>query len=152
MATPDLPLPMVASRPDEGQATAEGAFSLTHAGLRVFRWGWTIFMVAITTIPYLLNFAATPAGYRYTWILPPYPEDSFGYMVWSQQAARGALLFKVKYTALPQKAFLFHPFFLVCGWLSRLIGGNIGITHLLVKEAVLSCSSGCSIAISTTFG
>ncbi|MGC2109389.1 MAG: hypothetical protein WA655_07715 [Candidatus Korobacteraceae bacterium] len=87
-----------------------------------------------TSLPYLWNFASTPPGYRYTWILPPYPEDSFGYMAWSQQAAHGALLFKVKYTAVPQSAFLFHPFFLICGWLSRLAGGNIGVVHLVMKE------------------
>lgn len=91
-------------------------------------------MVLATSLPYLWSYFSTPRGYRYTWILPPYPEDSFGYMAWSQQAAHGALLFKVKYTAVPQPAFLFHPFFLICGWLSRLAGGNIGLVHFAVKE------------------
>jgi hypothetical protein len=91
-------------------------------------------MVLTTSFPYLLNFASTPPGYRYTWIVPPYPEDLFGYMAWSQQAAHGALLFKIKYTALPQSAFLFQPLFLICGWASRLFACNIGVIHFVVKE------------------
>ena len=91
-------------------------------------------MVVATSVPYLWNFATTPSGYHYTWILPPYPADSFGYMAWTRQAANGALLFKVKFTALPQSAFLFHPFFLICGWLTRLFDCEIGAIHLAVKE------------------
>ena len=109
-------------------------FPSRPVGVRAFRYGWTSFLVCATSFPYLLSFAYTPAGYHYTWILPPYPEDSFGYMSWSQQAARGALLFKVKYTAMPQSAFLFHPFFLISGWTSRLFSLDVGLTHLIVKE------------------
>jgi hypothetical protein len=101
--------------------------------MRVFRWGWTAFMVLTTSVPYLVFWFYTPAGYRYSWILPPYPEDSFAYMAWSRQAAEGSLLFKLKYTALPHSAFLFHPFFLVCGWISRLFGCDIGIVHWALK-------------------
>lgn len=109
-------------------------FPSRPAGVRAFRYGWTAFLVCATTLPYWLNFAATPAGYRYTWILPPYPEDSLGYRSWSQQAVHGALLFKVKYTALPQSAFLFHPFFLICGWAGRLFSVDLGLIHLVAKE------------------
>ena len=90
-------------------------------------------MVAVTSLPYLLNFFSTPAGYRYTWILPPYPEDSLAYQAWSQQAAHGRLLFQIKYTALPHAAFLFHPFFLVAGWMSALLGCDIGIVLWALK-------------------
>jgi hypothetical protein len=76
---------------------------------------------------------STPAGYHYTWILPPYPEDSFAYMAWAQQAARGAWLFRIKYTALPHEAFLFNPFFLVCGWLSAIFSSEIGIIFWVLK-------------------
>ena len=90
-------------------------------------------MVAVTSLPYLLNFFSTPAGCRYTWILPPYPEDSLAYQAWSQQAAHGRLLFQIKYTALPHAAFLFHPFFLVTGWMSALLGCDIGIVLWALK-------------------
>ena len=116
------------------RAEKQGAFSVSSRALRIFRWVWTVFMVCATSAPYVWNYLSTPWGYHYTWILPPYPEDSFGYMAWTQQAVRGALLFKIKYTALPQSAFLFHPFFLLCGWISRLSSLNIGIVHLAAKE------------------
>jgi hypothetical protein len=95
--------------------------------LQAFRWGWAAFMVAVTSVPYLWNYFSTPSGYHYTWILPPYPEDSFAYQAWAQQAAHGNLLFQIKYTALPQTAFLFHPFFLIAGWISALLGCDVGI-------------------------
>lgn len=105
------------------------------AGLDAFRLGWVVFLVLATSAPYLLNFFATPAGCHYTWIVPPYPEDSFGYMAWTQQAAQGHFLFQLKFTALPHSAFLFHPFFLIAGWLSRLLAGNVGFTLFVLKEA-----------------
>ena len=91
-------------------------------------------MVLATSAPCLLNFFATPAGCHYTWIVPPYPEDSFGYMAWTQQAAQGHFLFQLKFTALPHSAFLFHPFFLIAGWLSWLFDGNVGFTLFVLKE------------------
>src|ERR1039457_2620066 len=102
-------------------------------GIRAFRWGWTAFVVFATSVPYLLNWLHTPTGFHYTWIIPPYPQDSLGYMAWSQQAAHGSLLFKIKYTALPQSAFLFHPFFLICGWMSRIFSCEVGIIHFVMK-------------------
>jgi hypothetical protein len=102
-------------------------------GLRTFRWGWTVFMVLATSVPYLVFWFHTPAGRHYTWIVPPYPEDSFAYMAWSQQAAHGSLLFQLKYTALPHSPFLFHPFFLICGWITRLCACDIGLVHWAVK-------------------
>ncbi|HEX5399183.1 MAG TPA: hypothetical protein VFY06_09055 [Verrucomicrobiae bacterium] len=107
--------------------------------LNAFRLGWVLFMVLATSLPYLLDFFNTPAGGHYTWILPPYPEDSFGYMAWAQQAAQGHLLFQLKFTALPNSPFLFNPFFLAAGWLSHVLGGNIGFTLFLLKEIGVVC-------------
>ena len=112
------------------KAPTKGSF----AGLNSFRLVWIIFMVLATTAPYLLNFFSTPAGCHYTWIVPPYPEDSFGYMAWTQQAAQEHFLFQLKFTALPHSAFLFHPFFLIAGWLSRLFASNVGFTLFILKE------------------
>ncbi len=102
--------------------------------LRAWRWGWTVFMVLATSVPYLLNYYSTPAGFHYTWIVPPYFEDSLAYMAWSQQAAHGSILFQIKYTALPNTPFLFHPLFLICGWLSSLFACDVGVVHWLVKS------------------
>jgi hypothetical protein len=130
--------PQLSQSPEPGIARLEEtqralAANGGRGGLRAFRWGWIAFMVLATSVPYLLNFFSTPAGYHYTWIVPPYPEDSLAYLSWSQQAAHGSLLFQLKYTALPHHAFLFHPFFLVCGWLSSLFACDIGIIHWVMK-------------------
>jgi hypothetical protein len=127
-ASTDIP----ARTDDSGLASC---IDVGGAALGRFRRLWTAWMVVATSLPYIWNFLAAPPGYRYTWILPPYRDDSYGYMAWSQQAAHGALLFKVKFTAIPHSAFLFQPFFLICGWLSHLFAGNIGLVHLLAKEA-----------------
>ncbi len=110
------------------------SIQLSRDALRLFRQVWTAWMVLATTIPYVWNYLARPQGSRYAWILPPSRDDSYGYMAWSQQAAHGALLFKLKFTALPHAPFLFQPFFLICGWASRLTGANLGVVHLVAKE------------------
>jgi hypothetical protein len=101
--------------------------------MRAFRWGWTAFVVLATSLPYLFFWSHTPANHHYSWILPPYPEDSLGYMAWSRQALQGNLLFRIKYTALPHKPFFFHPFFLVCGWICAIVGCDIGIVLWTLK-------------------
>ena len=106
---------------------------MSRKSLLAFRLSWTPFLVLLTSLPYVVNWLATPAGYHYTWILPPYPEDSFGYMAWAEQAARGAWLFKIKYTALPHAPFLFHPFFLICGWLAALFSCDVGVVFWIAK-------------------
>jgi hypothetical protein len=102
-------------------------------GLLVFRLGFIALMLVLTSLPYFLLWHATPPGAKYTWIMPPYPQDSLAYMAWTQQAAHGNFLLQLKYTTEPHSPFLFHPFFLVCGWLTRLLGCDIGVIHLLVK-------------------
>jgi hypothetical protein len=102
-------------------------------GITLFRVGWTVFVVVATSLPHLLIWFSTPSGFHYSWALPPYPEDSFSYAAWAQQAAHGAWLFKIKYTALPHRAFLFNPFFLICGWLSSLSSCDIGLFFWIVK-------------------
>ncbi|HUJ10703.1 MAG TPA: hypothetical protein VL171_11810 [Verrucomicrobiae bacterium] len=101
--------------------------------LRCWRWTWVAFMVVATSVPYLVNYLLTPRGFHYTWIVPPFPQDSLGYQAWSEQAARGSLLFKIKYTAIPHSPFLFHPLFLACGLISSLLGCEIGVVHFFVK-------------------
>jgi hypothetical protein len=122
-----------------GDSTRQIPAKADSARRIAFRPGWVVLMVLATAAPCLLNFFSAPAGSRYTWIVPPYPEDSFGYLAWAQQAAHGHFLFQLKFTALPHAAFLFNPFFLAAGWLSHLFGGNIGFTLFLLKEVGVVC-------------
>jgi hypothetical protein len=90
-------------------------------------------MVLATVVPYLVARWSAPPGTTYSWILPPYPEDSLAYHAWCRQAVDGHLLFTLKYTALPQARVLFMPFFLLSGWLSRASGLAVGPLLLVVK-------------------
>jgi hypothetical protein len=133
-----LPAAPRAQHAESGQFSEPGkqeptALPIRASGLSRFRWIWIIFTVLATSLPYLWNYYRTPLGSHYTWILPPYPEDSLAYLSWSRQAADGSLLFQLKYTALPHAPFLFQPFFLVCGWISALSSCEIGIVHWAVK-------------------
>lgn len=101
--------------------------------MRLFRAGWIAFMVVAASLPPLWNYLETPQGFHYTWVTPPYPQDILAYMAWSEQAAGGSVLFGIKYTSIPHAPFLFHPLFLVCGWLKALLPWDMGVIHWLVK-------------------
>jgi len=45
----------------------------------------------------------------------------------------GRLLFQIKYTALPHALFCSTPSFLVAGWMSALLGCDIGIVLWALK-------------------
>ncbi len=97
------------------------------------RRAWIAAVAAATCLPYLLARASAPPGTDYTWILPPYPDDALAYLAWVKQAALGAWLFKVKFSALPQPAILFQPFFLAAGLLCRATGASGGLVLFLLR-------------------
>lgn len=102
---------------------------------RRFRWAWAGLILALTVVPFLAVDGLAPKGFTYTWLLPPYPADGFAYRAWARQAYDGRWLFSLKYTALPNRPFLFLPFFLAAGRLARGTGLDIGAALLLMKTA-----------------
>ncbi len=120
-------IPLIAIRMDTTPARDAQPLS------RKFRAAWTAAVLAATTAPYIANYLRTPAGQSYTWIIPPYPNDAYGYRAWAQQAYDGRWLFSLKFTALPNPANIFLPFFLIAGKLARLTGLDIGLVFLLLK-------------------
>jgi hypothetical protein len=86
-----------------------------------------------TVAPFLVARLLVPAGFRYLWIMPPYPEDMLSYLTWTRQFANGALLGKLKYTTVPHQPFFFNPFFLISGWISGLSSLDPGLVLLLMK-------------------
>ncbi len=90
-------------------------------------------MVLATSAPYLIDRSRMPAHHQFTWAPPSDTEDFFGYMSWAEQAARGAWLLKIKYTAIPHSGFLFNPFFLLAGWLSALCSCAPGLVFWWIK-------------------
>jgi hypothetical protein len=100
-------------------------------GLRT-RLVWLGVLLTTTLAPYLYCWLRA-GNAPFLWILPPYPEDSLAYLAWERQAAGGAWLFSMKYTAIPHAPFLFQPFFLLVGLLSRITGLPLPIVNLLAK-------------------
>ena len=121
------------NRPPENSRAAEGTIDDDTEVSLAFRLGWAGFVLLATSAPYLINWLQTPNGYHYTWWLPINSQDQYAYMAWAQQAAHGALLFKIKYTALPQTPFLFQPFFLLCGGIKTLLHLDLGFTFFALK-------------------
>ncbi len=105
-----------------------------HGAPRLFKRAWTLVILALTVLPYLINYWRTPHGETYTWMLPPYPADAYAYRAWAKQAFDGRWLFSLKFTALAHRPFLFLPFFLAAGRLARLTGADIGVTLLGLKS------------------
>lgn len=101
---------------------------------RRFRLAWAGFILLLTLLPYAVNACHTPPGQVYTWIIPPYPADAYAYRAWAMQAYNGRWLFSLKFTARPNPAVLFLPFFLAAGKLARLSGADIGLVFLLMKS------------------
>jgi len=97
-------------------------------------WAVIVLAAAASIAPYVVAAAHLPDGADvYNWVLPPFPEDGLGYLAFVRQAMEGALLFKINFTAIPHAPMIFHPFFLVCGWLAALLGWSPGLTLLIVK-------------------
>ena len=95
-------------------------------------------VVAVSSIPYLWAFASRNAftdTAAYTWIVPPYPEDGLGYLAWTKQAQNNGIFFKVKYTALPQRADIFNPYFLLAGQISRAAHCQPGFSLFILRIA-----------------
>ena len=87
---------------------------------------WVVGLVALTALPYVYLSARTAhyadAEAHFNWIIPPYPEDSYSYAAWVEQASSGAWLLQLKYTGIDHAAAVFHPLFLLVGWLSAATG------------------------------
>lgn len=97
------------------------------------RAAWAAAAVVLTSLPYLAARLHTPAGASYSWILPPYPTDSLAYFSWVKEAQFGAWLFKLKYTIAHQRSGMFHPLFLIAGWICRLTGWSAGFCVFVLR-------------------
>jgi len=102
-------------------------------GSRAGRWSYSSLLALVSFLPYFIAWARRPSAALYDWLIPPYPEDGLAYLAWVRQAANGALLFKLKYTALRQHAVIFQPLFLIAGWLCRFFAISPGFSLFLLR-------------------
>jgi hypothetical protein len=86
-----------------------------------------IALALITTAPYLLASARTPAGFAFTGVLTAY-DDTFTYLAWMRQGADGRILLCDLYTSEQHDCEFFFPLWIFLGLASRLTGGHLVLT------------------------
>ncbi len=82
---------------------------------------WGLILAAITSLPYLLGYLATPPD-RYFLGFVLNPGDQNTYFMWMNQAAFGDILLRNLYTSIAHGGAMFNLFFLLGGALARLVG------------------------------
>jgi hypothetical protein len=90
-------------------------------------------LIVLSTLPFMLFAAQTPTGRIYTWVSTFHYDDYFQYFAWSRHIAAGDWLIRNYYTSNPDSSFaLFNPFFLVMGWIDKIVR-NVYFTHHLLR-------------------
>lgn len=79
---------------------------------------WSVVVMAITAVPYVVMWWYTPLHAFYPWILFN-GDDHAVYYAWIRQAHDGHWLFRNLFTLEPQRGIYFHAYFLLLGLLSR---------------------------------
>ena len=88
--------------------------------------------VAVSCVPYIFGAMSAPANMDFTGIHHINRGDTYTYLAWMEQAREGHLLFKNLYATENQANVIFHPLFLVGGWLAGIFSlPNIIVYHIL---------------------
>lgn len=99
------------------------------------RFVWLLALAAgfIAMLPAIIAQLATPVGARYSGFQYNF-DDHMVYAAWMRQAMEGRILFDNRFTTDPQPGLTFHLYFLVLGWIAKLIG--ITAASVLVRGAL----------------
>jgi hypothetical protein len=92
---------------------------------------WLVLALA-TTVPYLIADLRTPQGTVFTGVLTA-QDDTFSYLAWMKQAARGHVLMRDLFTSEPQTARFFLPLWVVLGWTSRQTGLSLAVVFHIAR-------------------
>lgn len=85
-------------------------------------------VLILTCVPYLVVWWFLPLEHEFPGIL--FNSDDQGvYFAWMRQSVDGRLLFRNLFTADDQRGIYFQPFFLVLGWLARVLGGSLPLAY-----------------------
>lgn len=89
-------------------------------------------IVLLSTMPYLVGRAITPAGFHFTGLLLN-PIDGQSYLAKIGQGAGGSWLFTLPYTSEPQQPVFIYPFYLLLGHLAP---ANSPVVYVVLYHAV----------------
>lgn len=86
------------------------------------RWRWSVIAVitVLTSLPYLVGWLKTDRQRAYIGRQPTSVADTAAYYSNIEQARQGRLLLANQFTSEPQRPTLFHPLWLLLGWVARL--------------------------------
>jgi hypothetical protein len=111
---------------------------------REWRWAWvaSLLIVGLVSLPYLVSWLLTPAGFQFTGLLVN-PVDGHSYLAKIGQGAAGSWLFRLPYTPEPHEPVFVYSYYLALGhlapanspltwvWLYHLARSVFGVALLL---------------------
>lgn len=114
---------------------------LVEVQMRRFAWRLGLALAFIAALPALIGWIVTPPGGRYLGFQLNV-DDHMVYTAWMRQALEGRFLFDNRFTTDAQPGLTLHLYFLVLGWISKLLGpavtvtlARVGFTYLFVVIA-----------------
>lgn len=92
----------------------------------------TLFVILLTTAPYLYGWYQTPVGYTYTGLHSLTPADMHVYFSWMEQVKQGDFISVDLYTSETQHKVILNGFWSVMGLIALISGlSNITVFHLI---------------------
>jgi hypothetical protein len=93
---------------------------------------WTVVILAISCLPYLIAWIATPPGYRFGGIVVN-PLDGNSYLAKMRQGWEGAWQFHLTYTPEPHSGAYIFLFYLALGHLARLLSLPLVVVYHVAR-------------------
>ncbi|MCH7902993.1 MAG: hypothetical protein IH944_00330 [Armatimonadetes bacterium] len=109
------------------ETPAHGTPEFNRIEIHKFAIRFGILVALLALIPVFIGLLAAPESGRYL----PFPtgmDDQMVYAAWVHQSADGQLLFDNRFTTMEQPGLTIHVYFLVVGWLAKLIGISLALT------------------------
>lgn len=82
--------------------------------------GLSLLVNVLVFLPHLIGFLNQDSNLRFTYIAGGFYQDEFSYFAWVKQAMEGHSLFKILFTTEAHPALIFHPVFLIIGFVQNI--------------------------------
>jgi hypothetical protein len=98
---------------------------------------FSIVIALIVALPTLMGLLMQPIGFAYLGIQYNF-DDHMVYAGWMRQAMEGRLLFENRFTTIDQPGLTLNIWFLVLGWIAKLIGIPLAMFSARVVTTITS--------------
>ncbi len=96
-------------------------------------WWMIIFIILITSLPYIYGWYMTPQNHIYTGLHSLTPGDMHVYFSWMEQVKQGHFISEDLYTSEPQARIIFNSFWSFAGLFSLLTGLSNNLTFQFLR-------------------